>query len=183
MPLAIQMIHVHFGTNFLSLLDSDDTTPLYTVKISRETPQMQFVTFHRSIDTEERDNEAGLCTASFKMTSMEVKLSLRGNVVPLRRPAMFSRSYSFESIALPRTTLLWEADGALTGDFKLRETNHGQVLCRFRNKMLSATELGSFELVGELARRLKEEILISGLSVLVMVQSLNLAGMVLIGSF
>lgn len=182
MPLAIQMIHVHFGTSFLSLLDSDDQTPLYTVKITRETPQMQLVVLQDTNDTNDVGMEPRLCTATFKILSMEVKLSIHGHAVVLRRPNTFSRTYSLESIALPGTTLLWEADGALTGDFKLLRKDNRQVLSRFRNKVLSTTELGSFEIVGEVTGGLKEEILISGLGVLVMVQSLNLAGMVLVGS-
>lgn len=182
MSLAIQMIHVHFGTNSLSLLDSDDKTPLYTVKISRKTPQIQLVTLHDNYGNDDTGPEPRLYTAAFRMLSMEVKLSMRGHVVTLRRPYTFSRTYSFESITLPGITFLWEADGALTGDFKLTRKDDRQVLSRFRNKVLSVTELGSFEIVGEVTARLKEEILISGLAVLVMVQSLNLAGMVLIGS-
>jgi hypothetical protein len=43
-------------------------------------------------------------------------------------------------------------------------------------------EVGSFEIIGALSEELKYEIVISGLAVLVMVQSLNLAGMVLMGN-
>ncbi|KAJ5705915.1 hypothetical protein N7536_001604 [Penicillium majusculum] len=180
MSTPIQMIHIHYKTKSLLLLDSDNKTSLYTVKVCRETPQMQLVRLNRSPDS--AHGNAGFCTASFKMLSMDVKLSLHGHEVHLQRLSAFTRTYGFESIALQGSTLHWEADGALTGDFKLVDQDSGQILSRFRNRLWTVEEVGSFEMVGNLSDTLKEEIAISGLAVLVMVQSLNLAGMVLMGS-
>lgn len=177
MAVAVQMIHIHYHGKFLSLLDSDDSTLLYTVKVCRETPQIQVV--RRQASTA---HQPGLCTASFKKLSMDVTLSIHGHRVLLRRPDIFSRTYGFESCSLPGTMLRWEADGALTGDFKLVNMRDDRVLCRFHNKVFSVAEVGSFEMIGVLSEDLKDEVVTSGLAVLVMVQSLNLAGMVLMGS-
>lgn len=185
MAVAVQMIHIHYHGKFLSLLDSDDSTLLYTVKVCRETPQIQVVRRQAGDIPHGEDSTAhqpGLCTASFKKLSMEVTLSIRGHRVLLRRPDIFSRTYGFESRSLPGTMLRWEADGALTGDFKLVNMRDDRVLCRFHNKVFSVAEVGSFEMIGVLSEDLKEEVVTSGLAVLVMVQSLNLAGMVLMGS-
>lgn len=179
------MIHVHYRSNSLLLLDSDDITPLYTVQIGRETPQMQMVSLceeHAQVPSDNDGSARRLSTALFKMLSTDVQLSIRGKPALMQRSNLFSRSYCFRSVALDGEYLLWEADGALSGDFKLVHRQNGRVLARFRNKVFSAVEVGSFEMVGELSERFKEEILITGLSVLVMVQSLNLAGMVLMGS-
>lgn len=185
MSIAVQMIHIHYRGKFLSLLDSDDSTPLYTVKVCRQTPQIQLVRHQNSHvmnDEHNSDNQSSLCTASFKKLSTEVTLSICGHGVLLRRPDIFSRTYNFESISLRGTILRWEADGALTGDFKLINTRDNHVLCRFHNRVFSVVEVGSFEIIGALSEELKYEIVISGLAVLVMVQSLNLAGMVLMGN-
>ncbi|KAJ5966557.1 hypothetical protein N7481_013271 [Penicillium waksmanii] len=185
MSTGNQMIHVHYRSNSLLLLDSDDITPLYTVQIGRETPQMQLVSLFEQQGEAPNDNNGNtrrLSTALFKMLSTDVKLSIRGKPALMQRSNLFSRSYCFRSVALDGESLFWEADGALSGDFKLVHRQNGRVLTRFRNKVFSAVEVGSFEMVGELSESLKEEILITGLSVLVMVQSLNLAGMVLMGS-
>lgn len=185
MAIGIQMIHIHYRSNSLSLLDSDDKTPLYTVNISCNTPQMQLVSLRDHQFEAPNDNDGNtrrLSTALFKMLSMDVQLSIRGKPALMQRSNLFSRSYCFRSVALDGESLLWEADGALSGDFKLVRRQDGRVLSRFRNKVFSTVEVGSFEIVGELSDKLKEEIVITGLSVLVMVQSLNLAGMVLMGS-
>ncbi|KAJ5380346.1 uncharacterized protein N7496_002774 [Penicillium cataractarum] len=185
MSVNIQMIHIHYRGKFLSLLDSDDSTPLYTVKVCREMPQVQLMRRQNSdvsSNEDHTDSLSGLCTSSFKKLSMEVTLSIRGHRVLLRRPDILSRTYRFEGLSMPDTVLQWEADGALTGDFKLVNTCDCQVLCRFHNKVFSVAEVGSFEMIGMLSEELKEEIVISGLAVLVMLQSLNLAGMVLMGN-
>ncbi|THC94278.1 hypothetical protein EYZ11_006251 [Aspergillus tanneri] len=90
------------------------------------------------------------------------------------------RTYNFNSSAA-NANLTWRADGALTGDYNLLGGNDA-VIARFRNKLLSNQEVGSFELVGELDEMFKDEIVISLLAMLAMVQSLNLAAMVLAGS-
>ncbi|KAJ5086548.1 hypothetical protein NUU61_007855 [Penicillium alfredii] len=182
MATVIQLIHIHYRGKYLSLLDSDDTTPIYTVKVCREAPQMEVIRLNRDNNHSDNGDTALLSTASFKTLSMEVTLSIHDHMVMLRRPNIFSRTYGFESVALPGNTLLWEADGSLSGDFKLVNRSNHQVLSRFRNKVFSTTEVGSFEMVGDLSAELKDEIVVSGLAVLVMVQSLSLAGMVLVGS-
>ncbi|KAJ5601064.1 hypothetical protein N7510_010598 [Penicillium lagena] len=178
----IQMIHIHYRGKFLSLLDSDDATPLYTVKVCRETPQMELVRMNRSAAAQNTSPQIPEpCTASFNYLSLNVSLSIRGIQVRLKRHGTFSRTYAFESTASPGTTMLWEADGALTGDFKLSDQFTGRVVARFRNRLFSTSEVGSLEMIGEVEEVLQEEIVISCLAVLVMVQSLNLATMVLVG--
>ncbi|KAJ5807800.1 hypothetical protein N7474_009069 [Penicillium riverlandense] len=178
----IQMIHIHYRGRFLSLLDSDDTTQLYIVKVCRETPQMELVRTNSSAAPQNTGCLIPeLCTASFNHLSLNVSLNIRGIQVRLKRHGTFSRTYVFESTASPGTTLLWEADGALTGDFKLSDQFTGRVVARFRNKLFSTSEVGSLEMIGDLEEVLQEEVVISCLAVLVMVQSLNLATMVLVG--
>lgn len=60
----------------------------------------------------------------------------------------------------------------------------GEVLLQFRNKWLNTKEVGNFEVTGGIdeAEGLLDEFVISGLAVLVQVQSLHLAMMILIGS-
>ncbi|CAL5872944.1 uncharacterized protein PFLUO_LOCUS7213 [Penicillium psychrofluorescens] len=176
------MIHIHYRGKFLSLLGSDGTTPLYTVKVCRETPQMELVRMNGSAAARSTSPQMPeLCTASFKNLSLNVALSIRGIQVHLKRQGTFSRAYVFESTASPGTTLLWEADGALTGDFKLSDQFTGRVVARFRNRLFSTSEVGSLEIIGEVEEVLQDEVVISCLAVLVMVQSLNLATMVLVG--
>ena len=71
----------------------------------------------------------------------------------------------------------------MTGDFKLVDKKE-EVLARFRNKVLSTAEVGSFEIVGnwEKKRDFVDEVVISGLGMLVMVQSGGLAMMILFAS-
>ncbi|PLN76727.1 hypothetical protein BDW42DRAFT_15557 [Aspergillus taichungensis] len=172
--VPIQMIHVHYQEKYLNLLDSDDHTPLYRVRVSREVPQMQMVHLQPSSGEMARRS-----SASFKMTSFEVTLAIDGTKIRLERHSLWSRTYRFQSRET-QSMLMWESDGAVTGDFQLVDPG-SQVLCRFRNKLFSTSEVGSFEIVGEMSDALKEEILISGLAVLAMVQSLSLAAMVTIG--
>ena len=70
----------------------------------------------------------------------------------------------------------------MTGDFKLVDKKE-EVLARFRNKVLSTAEVGSFEIVEnwEKKRDFVDEVVISGLGMLIMVQSGGLAMMVLFG--
>lgn len=52
---------------------------------------------------------------------------------------------------------------------------------RFRNKVFCASELGSFEIVGEMQDEERDAVVISGLAMLTMVQSGQLALVVLVG--
>lgn len=148
MSTPIQMIHIHYRPKSLLLLDSDNKTPLYTVRVCREAPQMQLARLNNPPDSAHVD--VGLCTASFKMLSMNVTLSLHGHEVHLRHPNTFTRTYGFDSIELQGITLHWESDGALTGEFKVVDQDSGQVLSRFRNRLWTVEEVGSFEMVGDL---------------------------------
>lgn len=189
------MIHVHYHGKYLKLLDSDDQTQLYSVRISRESPQMEMVRVSqppllsklRGTDAEpatyhdtDNTNSSSACTAAFRALSLGVTMRVRGKEVKLERSSALTRTYSFQS-AGAEARLTWEADGALSGDFRLVDRADHGVLARFRNKLFSNAEVGAFEIVGDVSELLREEILISGLSVLVMVQSLNLATMVLLG--
>lgn len=43
MSIPIQMIHIDYSGKLLNLLDSDDRTPLYRVKVWLHSPQMEMV--------------------------------------------------------------------------------------------------------------------------------------------
>ena len=55
------------------------------------------------------------------------------------------------------------------------------VLARFRNKVFSTTEVGSFEILGVREEEERDMIVITGLSMLAMVQSTQLGLMVIAG--
>ena len=103
-----------------------------------------------------------------------MKLNVHGQEVLVERESVPTRTYKFE---------FHSKDGAEVGDgrssYRRRHLvdSRGTVISRFRNKVFSSDEVGSFELVGELEEKVKDEVIISGLAVLTMVQSLNLAGM------
>jgi hypothetical protein len=88
--------------------------------------------------------------------------------------------------SLSSPILTWEADqtGNL-GDFRLvNETENvsdRKLLARFRNKAFSNEQVGAFEVDAGLNQLVKDEAVISGLAMLSMVQSINLAGMVMLG--
>jgi hypothetical protein len=166
------MIRIHYSGNTLSL-DTDDFTPLYTVKVSSRLPQM-------SIFPPTKPSPTPLATISFNLLSPEVILSLSNQSIPLRREKTCTRTYTFASIS-SKDVLFWRADGALTGDFKLVDKKE-RVVARFHNKVFSTTEVGAFELVGELSEGEILEIVMSGLGMLVMVQSGTLALMVVAGA-
>lgn len=176
------MIHIHYSGKYLNLLDSDDRTPLYRLKVWPRTPQMEMVRASGDDSPQPSATPSApqtICTAAFKNFSLQVKLNVHGQEVQLRRESPLTRTYNFNS-SVARTALTWEADGALTGDYRLIDPC-GSVVARFRNKLLSSHEVGSFEIVGECGERFKDEIVISGLAVLAMVQSLSLATMVVVG--
>jgi len=58
---------------------------------------------------------------------------------------------------------------------------NGDVKARFRNKMFSSSELGTFEVMGCEGEDERDLIVVSGLAVLAMVQSTLLAALVLAG--
>jgi hypothetical protein len=167
------MIRIHYRGNTLSLLDTDDLTPLYIVKVTSSLPQI-------SLFPPTNPSPTPLATASFNLLSTEVILSLSGQPIPLRREKTFTRTYTFTSSSSGEV-LFWRADGALTGDFKLVDKKE-RVIARFHNKVFSTTEVGTFELVGELSEGEIQEVVMSGLGMLVMVQSGTLALMVVAGA-
>jgi hypothetical protein len=81
--------------------------------------------------------------------------------------------------------LCWEADNTnnTIGDFRLVvDATHEldrKLLVRFRNLAFSNERVGTFELDSDLDQLVKDEAVISGLAMLSMVQSLNLAGMIM----
>ena len=173
MALPIQMIHVHYQGYTLSLLDSDDHTPIYAVKIPPKAMQMSITHSYKSPYIEKP-----FAVASFGALSTEVKLNLYGRIIPLRRDQTFTRTYTFTE---PKgETLFWKSDGILSGDFKLVDKSE-IVLARFRNKVFSTTEVGSFEILGMREEEERDMIIITGLSMLAMVQSTQLGLMVIAG--
>ncbi|KAI0384425.1 hypothetical protein F5Y04DRAFT_269407 [Hypomontagnella monticulosa] len=180
MSVPVQMVHVHYQGKYLKLLDSDDQTQLYSPLLGKfGGSDTEPAIYHDTNDT--NISNSSTCTAAFRALSLGVTMRVRGKEVQLERSSALTRTYGFQS-AGAEARLAWEADGALSGDFRLvNRADHG-VLARFRNKLFSNAEVGAFEIVGDVSELLREEILISGLSVLVMVQSLNLATMVLFGA-
>lgn len=173
MSLLTQVINIHYKGNYLSLLASDNRSPVYTIKTSSNPPQMTMIRYGG-------DSKDLSTTASFKHFSTEVSMSINGRSIPLQRAKFLSRTSHFTSYT--GKVLHWKPDGALTGDFKLVDREE-EVLARFRNKVLSSAEVGSFEIVGdwEKKRDFVDEVVISGLGMLIMVQSGGLAMMVLFG--
>jgi hypothetical protein len=102
-----------------------------------------------------------VATATFPKLKTEVALNIPG------REATFTRTHTFIS-PTTSTPLFWKADSALTGDFKLVD-GRDNVKARFRNKVFCASELGSFEIVGEMQDEERDAVVISGLVMLTMV--------------
>ena len=144
MALPLRMIRIHYRGSTLSVLDSDDQTPIYTVKVCSKLPQMSL--FPAS---ESPSDSKPSATASFSPISTEVTLTIDGRSITLRREKTFTRTYKFSSST--GDVLFRRADGALTGDFKLVDKKE-TVIARFHNKVFSTTEVGSFEVVGVCGR-------------------------------
>jgi hypothetical protein len=204
--MAFQTITITYTDGkYLSLVDAASRTPLYHVKVCRQVPQMEMIRLSPapSDDTDQafpQDESAyfqrRVYTAKFKMTSLNVQLQIREHRdVLLNRKSILSTSYSFTSPAMSAANtmsslsspiLTWEADqtGNL-GDFRLvNETENvsdRKLLARFRNKAFSNEQVGTFEVDAGLNQLVKDEAVISGLAMLSMVQSINLAGMVMLG--
>ncbi|KAF4214223.1 hypothetical protein CNMCM8980_006908 [Aspergillus fumigatiaffinis] len=200
--MAFQTITITYTDGkYLSLLDAASRTPLYHVKVCRQVPQMEMIRLSPapSDDTDQtfpQDESAyfqrRVYTAKFKLTSLNVQLQIREHRdVLLNRKSILSTSYSFTSPAMSAANtmsslsspiLTWEADqtGNL-GDFRLvnetENVSHRKLLARFRNKAFSNEQVGTFEVDAGLNQLVKDEAVISGLAMLSMVQSINLAGM------
>lgn len=184
MGLAIQIIHVHYKGKTLSLLDSDDTTPLYTVQIPTKGLKMSLSHVESTAPSpppyEAKPHEANkpFATATFSALSTLVTLTIHSRHIQRQREKTFNRTYVFTT---PEgEALRWENDGVLSGDWKLLDANNG-VRARFRNKVFSSSELGSFEVVDVKGEEERDLIVMSGLAMLAMVQSTLLAALVLTG--
>jgi hypothetical protein len=195
--MALQTINLTYtDSKYLSLVDAASRTPLYHVKVCRQVPQMEMIRLSPA-PSDDR-NEQGfpedenayfqrrVYTAMFKLTSLNVQLQIREQKdILLGRKSILSTSYSFTSPA-SSSILTWEADqtGNL-GDFRLvkeaENESDRRVLARFRNKAFSNEQVGTFEVDAGLDQLVKDEAVISGLAMLAMVQSINLAGMVMLG--
>jgi hypothetical protein len=231
MALLTQVINIHYRGDHLSLLASDNQTPLYTVKTSSSVPQLimsRHTTPSRASGSPRPysygDRSANISkekpkahtptgatgTASFRYLSRTVRMTLGEQALSLEWSSALSRTSHFKSPSLDGEKLFWKPDGMWTGDFKLVDAKE-VVRARFRNKVLSTAEVGSFEILdaGERAWqgkvegegkgesegkrdvdadvdvderwRFVDEVVISGLGMLIMVQSGGLAMMVLFG--
>jgi hypothetical protein len=200
----------------LSLLDATTKQPLYHVKVSRQTPQMEMIrlTGHlpptegagtdatgmgmRPIPADEESYfESRVCTAQFKITSLDVMLRIREQRnIELKRQKVLSTRYSFVSPALSvggasglvgeggPVVLTWETDSGdnTVGNFRLVREGDSKVLVKFRNEAFSNARVGTFEVLdGAMDQLVKDEVVISGLAMLAMNQSFHLAGMVMFG--
>lgn len=178
----------------LSLLDATTRQPLYHVKVSRQTPQIEMIrlTGHNEAgafpDDEDAYFESRVCTAQFKMTSLDVKLRIREQRdVELKRKKVLSTSYTFVSPSLSAgspVALTWETDSEnnTVGNFKLVVEGQGTVLVHLRNATFSNERVGTFEVASGLDQLVKDEAVISGLAMLTMNQSFYLAGMIMFKS-
>ncbi|KAL4746039.1 hypothetical protein BDW72DRAFT_210800 [Aspergillus terricola var. indicus] len=190
----------------LSLLDSATKQPLYHVKVSRQTPQMEMIRLTGHTEgpgdsafptDEETYFESRVCTAEFKMTRLDVKLRIREQRdVELKRKQVLSTSYSFVSPALSAaaarngglpTVLTWEADSNSwsIGNFSLLVDGSSEgsrkMLMHFTNEAMSTERVGTFEVDSELDQLVKDEAVISGLAMLSMNQSFRLSAMIMLG--
>ncbi|KAJ6141921.1 hypothetical protein N7497_011020 [Penicillium chrysogenum] len=153
----------------LSLIDATTKQPLYHVKGAGTDATG---TGMRPIPADEENYfESRVCTAQFKMTSLDVMLRIREQRnIELKRQKVLSTRYSFVSPALS----VGGASG-LVGE-------GGKVLVKFRNEAFSNARVGTFEVLDEAMDQLvKDEAVISGLAMLAMNQSFQLAGMVMFG--
>lgn len=131
----------------------------------------------RQADESESESPAtSLIIASFSIISTKVKLTVRNNHILLHKDNVLGLTYHFRSSN--DTEYYWKQDGILAGHYNLVD-DQGAVVTRYKNKRPSTAEVGTFEILGEVHEKVIEEILISGLSVLVMCQSLKLGCLVL----
>jgi len=177
----------------LSILDAETKQPLYHVKVSRQVPQMEMIrldgprgAINKSFpEDEDAYYESRVCTAQFKLTSLDVKLRIRDQRgVELKRKGLMSTSYSFISPALsvgPPVPLSWKTDfeNNSVGNYKLIAELEDKVIARFRNETFSNERVGFFDVETGLDELVKDEAVISCLAMLAMNQSFHLAGMVM----
>ncbi|KAF7720288.1 Uncharacterized protein PECH_003407 [Penicillium ucsense] len=213
--MSPQIITINYTPeNRLSLLDATTKQPLYHVKVSRQTPQMEMIRLTDHLSTtqsagigtdgttgtalrpvpadEETYFESRVCTAQFKLTSLDVILRIRDQRgITLKRENILSMRYSSTSPTLSGSAgergpvvLTWETDWGnnALGNFRLVREGDRQVLVKFCNEVFSNERVGTFEVLDEVRDQLvTDEAVISGLAMLAMNQSFNLAGMVMFG--
>jgi hypothetical protein len=188
MSKPAQTINIIYSSKSLNLVDCHTLEHLYKVKVDRHAPQVEM---RRLQDTQSQTDDTLLennlpwanrvCTATFKLTSLQVRLSIHEHEdVPFTRDQIFSTKYTFASPFFESAILTWKADGALSGNYMLTDDAKGTVLARFRNKLFSVTEVGTLEITEDFEANFKDEIVISALAMLVMVQSLQLGVMVIV---
>ncbi|KAH8697903.1 hypothetical protein BGW36DRAFT_427843 [Talaromyces proteolyticus] len=189
MSRPFQTINIIYSTKSLNLVDFYTLEPLYKVKVDRHVPQIESRRVQAGPDSyndealldDHRPWKDNVCTATFKLTSLNVCLSIHEHTdIEFKRDHILSSQYTFSSPFLNSTTLMWKADGVFSGNFLLTDDTKGTVLARFRNRLFSNTEVGTLEIVDEIAPDLKDEVVISGLAMLVMLQSLNLSVMIMV---
>ncbi|KAN0091908.1 hypothetical protein V8E51_017755 [Hyaloscypha variabilis] len=185
MAPSIQILHVHYRGKKFSILDSDDSTPIYTVQIPSQgmklslSPSISWTHKPYSPTSQEPSKPTKpIATATFAALSTSVAVTIHSLQLTLQREKTFNRSYIFTNAN--GTALRWENDGMLSGDWKLVDVKSNAVQARFRNKVFSSSELGTFEVMG-CEEEERDLVVVSGLAVLVMVQSTVLAALVLAG--
>jgi hypothetical protein len=126
--------------------------------------------------------ESRVCTAQFKMTSLDVKLRIREQRdAESKRKKVLSTTYLFLlpslSVGSP-VALTWDTDSENNpvGNFKLVVEGDGNMFVRFRNEAFSNERVGTFEVESGLDQPVKNEAVISGLAMLAMNQSPHLPG-------
>jgi len=157
------------------MLEEGNPDLLYSVPVTHKTPQMVMTRLRCSSPFTPKSHLTGPSTAAFNALSFEVKLAVNGQDLVLK-PRLLG--YSFDS-ARAGSKMEWKADGIL-GNLKLVNEND-EVVAKFRNKLFSNNELGIFDIFGAVEDALVDEIVLSGLAVLAMAQSVNLGAMVLAG--
>ncbi|KAH7399817.1 hypothetical protein BKA64DRAFT_465750 [Cadophora sp. MPI-SDFR-AT-0126] len=181
MVLPAQVIHVYYKGLSLTVLDSDDKTPLYTVKCL----PLAFQILPSALTT-----DSPVASSSFSILTTNVKLLLHSRAILLYREKTFTRSYTYISAGASSNEygdektveqkMHWEAEDIMSGDFKLID-QLGGVCAWFRNKVFSTTELGRFEIMRGMEGR-ELEVLLTGLAMLAMVQSGKFGLMIIGGS-
>ncbi|KAH3197788.1 hypothetical protein KXV64_001442 [Aspergillus fumigatus] len=113
--------------------------------------------------------------------------SILSTSCPFRSPEISATNSMSSSSAPPSLPVfIWEPDQ--TGTWVISDSSTRQRMSwiegywvRFRNKAFSNEQVGTFEADAGVDQLAKDEAVISGLAILAMVQSINHAGMVMLG--
>lgn len=170
-----EKINITYQGRSVILRDAFNGTPLYSVRVCHEAPQMLMTRLG-----EGERNASEICSATFHGKNLDVGLIVHGRGIRLQRHTDYHTTYFFRSVDRG-SKLIWEGESALSGGFTLADEN-GEALARYHSKAFSRREVGVFEIMGgSVSEQLKGEIVISGLAMLAMVQSHGLSEMVLTG--